>query len=485
MKQLNIGFVSTRFAGIDGVSLEASKWAQVFEQAGHRIFWFAGELDRDSDACYLVPEAHFKHKANDWIVRRTIGEKAREPVVTKAIHDLRSRLKKELYRFIERFDIDLIIAENVLTIPMHVPLGLALTETIAETQIPTVAHHHDFFWERGRFTMNAVRDYIQMAFPPNLPSIAHVVINSEAQEQLALRTGLSGTVIPNVLDFNHPPQTDPVDSEQFKQSIGLTISDKIILQPTRVVKRKGIEHAIELVKELDDPRYKLVISHEAGDEGYEYVDWLSEKAQKQGVDLRFIMTKVADPIAQPSPVSAEFQYSLWDVYPHADFITFPSLYEGFGNAFLEAVYFKKPLLMNRYSTFIRDIEPLGFDLAIMDGFLSRRTVQEIREVLESPARLEAVVNLNYDIATHYFSYSLLREQINSILKQHFGNTVELLVDQPEVASFKTMDVQPLNNWQKSFRELDLREQRDLLSESASFIHSSMSLNERDGKEYRN
>ena len=45
MKGKNIGFVSTRFAGIDGVSLEASKWSEVLEQNGHNCFWFAGELD--------------------------------------------------------------------------------------------------------------------------------------------------------------------------------------------------------------------------------------------------------------------------------------------------------------------------------------------------------------------------------------------------------------------------------------------------------
>jgi len=34
---------------------------------------------------------------------------------------------------------------------------------------------------------------------------------------------------------------------------------------------------------------------------------------------------------------------------------YPSLFEGFGNAFLEAVYYRKPMLVNRYSIFIADI----------------------------------------------------------------------------------------------------------------------------------
>ena len=232
---------------------------------------------------------------NTWINSRVMGTKGRTPTVTQAIHELRSQLKTRLHEFIERFDLDLLIAENVLTIPMHVPLGLALTETIAETQIPTISHNHDFHWARVRFAVNAVSDYIRMAFPPNLPNIKHVVINSEAQEQLALRTGISSTIIPNVLDFENPPQPDIKAAQVFRESIGLKADDRMILQPTRVVQRKGIEYAIELVKELKDPRNKLVVSHETGDEGYEYAEWLQEYAHEHDVNLRLITTKIADP----------------------------------------------------------------------------------------------------------------------------------------------------------------------------------------------
>jgi len=52
---------------------------------------------------------------------------------------------------------------------------------------------------------NAVWEYLNMAFPPHLPTIQHVVINSSADNQLSLRTGISPTVIPNVMDFENPP----------------------------------------------------------------------------------------------------------------------------------------------------------------------------------------------------------------------------------------------------------------------------------------
>jgi len=42
----NIGFISTRIAGTDGVSLEIEKWATVLERNGFNCYYFAGELDR-------------------------------------------------------------------------------------------------------------------------------------------------------------------------------------------------------------------------------------------------------------------------------------------------------------------------------------------------------------------------------------------------------------------------------------------------------
>jgi mannosylglucosylglycerate synthase len=414
----NIGFVSTRFAGTDGVTMEASKWAQVLKNAGHNYFWFAGLLDRSPERCFLVPEAFFQHEKNLWIDRQIFGKKRRDPTVTDAIYELKTLLKKHLIEFIRRFEIDLLVAQNVLTIPMHIPLGIALTELIAETQIPTIAHHHDFYWERTRFLVNAVGDYLRMAFPPNLPSIEHVVINSAAQEELALRTGISSLIIPNVLDFENPPAITRQATHDFRAEIGLTTDDILILQPTRVVQRKGIEHAIKLVEELGDPRCKLVISHEAGDEGIEYANWLIEHARESGVDLRLLNLRISDPM-NPD-VNRKDLYSLWEVYPHSDFITYPSLYEGFGNAFLEAVYFKKPLLINRYTTFVKDIEPKGFDLIVMDGYLTRDNVQKVRDVLESPGRREKMARTNYEIASRHYSFAMLRRWLNALLTNFFG-----------------------------------------------------------------
>ena len=85
-----IGFISTRFAGTDGVSLEAAKWAQVLEQDGHACFWFAGELDRCATRSYLAPEAHFKHGQVAIFPKSVFGRTRRDPEITDLIHSLRA-----------------------------------------------------------------------------------------------------------------------------------------------------------------------------------------------------------------------------------------------------------------------------------------------------------------------------------------------------------------------------------------------------------
>ncbi len=419
---LNIGFVSTRFAGIDGVSLEASKWAEVLIRAGHRCYWFAGLLDRNPDESYAVPEAFFCHPDIEWINNMVFGKTSRSPDVTRKIHELRDLLKQHLYEFIKKYSLDLLIIENALTIPINIPLGLAITELIAETSIPAIAHHHDFYWERSRFSVNTVGDYLGMAFPPHLPSLRHVVINSAAQEELAHRTGISSVIIPNVVEFEKPPEVDPQKTLNFRHSIDIGDDEFMILQPTRIVQRKGIEWAIELVRELNDPRCKLVITHEAGDEGYEYADWLKQLAREAGISLIMVDMKIADPWALKlnNHNNSDDIYTLWDIYPHADFITYPSLYEGFGNAFLEAIYFKKPLLINRYAVFVRDIEPLGFRLVVMDGFLTKNNVKAVKKILYDRSFCRDMVEHNYNIAMKHYSYGVLRKRLQSILIHFFG-----------------------------------------------------------------
>ena len=298
---------------------------------------------------------------------------------------------------------------------MNIPLGFALTELIAETNILTVAHHHDFYWERDRFLINAVADYLNMAFPPNLPSIIHTVINSYANEQLGLRTGISARIAPNIMDFENPPPPPDDYTSDVRQALGIEDDEIFILQPTRVVQRKGIEHAIELVRRLK-MKAKLVISHDAGDEGIEYQKRLEEYAKLMKVDLVFAADIVNENRGQKE--DGRKIYTLDDIYPYADLVTYPSTFEGFGNAFLEAVYFRKPIVVNTYSIYTKDIKPKGFSVIEMDRYVTEVTVEQTKQVLADPDLSKKMVDLNYELGEEYFSYKKLRVGLKRFIEDH-------------------------------------------------------------------
>ena len=433
LMRLNIGFVSTRFAGIDGVSLESSKWARVLEDQGHACFWFAGELAKSEHISLQARQANFKDGQNQWINRQLFGSHKKSLQLARIICNYKSTIASRLKLFIDMYQLDLLVVENALAIPMHIPLGLALTDVIAETGIPTIAHHHDFYWERNRYLpLNGSKIYIHRAFPPRLPNIQHVVINSEARHELARRRGIASTVIPNALDFENPPTVRKERIRALRRSIGLNQDDIMFLQPTRIVERKGIESAIKLIKELNHPQYKLVVSHEAGDEGFEYAQKITRLARQSGIEIRFIHNMVDDPFAPRQ--NSKDRFSLWEVYQAADFVTYPSLYEGFGNAVLEAIYFKKPLLINRYKIFKEDIEPRGFDLIKMDGILSAEVITDIQNIIRNKARREKMVAANYRLAREHYSYAALRRQFATLISNLFPHNRFVHQDCPQAAT---------------------------------------------------
>jgi glycosyltransferase involved in cell wall biosynthesis len=410
---IRIGFVSTRILGSDGVSLEIAKWAAVLERMGHTCHYIAGQCDRPDDRSVLIPEASFTHPDIKAITDQCFGRLIRTPEVTRTIHEMIWIIKQKIRSAVERLQIDLLIAENCVTIPMNIPLGVAIVEHVIETGMPCIAHHHDFYWERERFIVNAADDYLSVAFPPRLPQMQHVVINTQAAEEFGRRTGLPCRVIPNVMDFHNPPGPPDDYSQDFREAIGLRPDDLLVLQPTRVVPRKGIEHAIELVHQLQEPRCKLVITHATGDEGDTYARRVRRYAEIMGVDIVFADEWVFS--ERGTGPDGRKRYTVEDAYKHADFITYPSTYEGFGNAFLEAVYYRKPILCNRYAIYRTDIEPCGFHVILMDGFLMDETVEQVKRVLFDDEYRNRMVDHNYQAATRFFSYQRVEDELQAIL----------------------------------------------------------------------
>ncbi len=409
-----IGFVATRIAGTDGVSLETLKWAEALEQDDYECYYFAGELETPPEKSYLSKKSHFTHHEIVEIYKRSFDVRHRSRSTTRKIMAVKEEIKDQLYEFINRFHINLLVIENALTIPLNIPLGLAITEVASETGIILIAHHHDFYWERSRFMTNAVWEYLDMAFPPHLPRVHHVVISSAGDSQLGFRKGTSSTTIPNVMDFENPPEPPDDFAQDVRQAFGIEDDEYMILQPTRVIKRKGIEHAIELVSRLG-MKAKLVISHASGDEGYSYEQRIQEYSRLLNVETLFVSRLINEKRGYTR--NGRKIYTLDDIYPHADLVTYPSSFEGFGNAFLEALYFKKPIVVNSYSIYSTDIKPKGFDVIEIDGYVDNTALAKTRKVLRDPVYREHMVSHNYETARRFYSFAVLRQKLRAVMTE--------------------------------------------------------------------
>jgi glycosyltransferase involved in cell wall biosynthesis len=417
-RPLRIGFVATRFAGTDGVSLEAEKWAVELRAMGHDVYYFAGIIDRPADKSMAVPEAFFGHPDVERIGHAVFRDPipGRPPEISRLITEMATHLKEQLEEFVRRFELDLLLPENALAIPMHLPLGLAITQLAADTGMPVLAHHHDLPWERRRFLVNDVTDILRAAFPPPLPNVRHVCINTQQREHIALRLGRSARVIPNVMDFEHPPRGADGLPAQLRRELGIPQDELFVLLPVRVIPRKGIEHGIELASRLEREA-KLVMSHEVGDEGNGYGDRVREYADLLGVEIVW----AADRVASENGLDGDGRqlYTLADFYDAADMMTYTSLVEGFGNAFLEGVYHRTPIVVNRYPVYELDIRPKGFRCLEMDGYITEPLVRETNMLMDEHDRTEAWADENYAIGLRHFSHQAVRDGLRAELAEMF------------------------------------------------------------------
>jgi glycosyltransferase involved in cell wall biosynthesis len=413
-----VGFISTRFSGTDGVSLETEKWATALHRLDHECFYFAGESDRPAERSHIIPEAHFNHPEIRKLTSDLFDNYIRSTETSGKIQTLRFHLKKQLYKFVRAFKIELLIVENALSLPVNIPLGLAISEFIAETSLPTIAHHHDFTWERTRFSVSAADDYLRAAFPPTLPAIHHVVINTFAARQLALRTGASSTLVPNVMDFDTPPAQSDEYAAKIRHALGVHPEQIFLLQPTRIVPRKRIELAIELTRRLDTNSI-LVITHASGDEGTTYEKYLRDYAEILKVDVIFgsnVINHSRGHLADGRQV-----FALADAYQQADLVTYPSTVEGFGNAFLETIYYGRPIVISSYEIFKTDIQPKGFIVIGFEDFIEDATVHSAREILQDPALAAEITAHNYEVGRRYYSYRTLENNLNVLIHECLGN----------------------------------------------------------------
>ncbi len=405
---MHIGFLSFRIAGTDGVSLEAERWALILQRMGHQVTMLAGELDRKG---ILIPSLHFQEP-----LMHLIGEKAIQRGVSfkklrGKVFKLAERIEDDLQETFTKFRFDHLIVANSFSLPVNFSLGVALDRVIKRLEIKTTSRNHDFWWERDRFSKMTPdwRLFLQEHFPPQQNRLlSHLTINSLAKKELKKRTGLDSMVIGDSFDFNNSFSKPSVNGEYWRRDFRIKKEDIVFLQATRIIPRKQIELAIELVHRLKDPRIVLVVAGYSGDEGRDYLSHLRGLIGRTGIRARFIGDRIG---ARNSFRNNQRIYTLWDCFENCDLTTYPSRVEGFGNQFIEALYFKKPVFLNRYQVYQNDLEPLGFETITINGRLTKKAVEQVKRVLANKKLQKKMVETNFRIACRHFSFEAVQQKL--------------------------------------------------------------------------
>lgn len=438
-----------RIGYTDGVSLEIEKWKNVLEKIGHTIYLLAGQSSNPEVT--VIPQLGCDSHEINRIYRNSfqlLNDFPSEEALCQEIHKIASEIEEKIYSFLKEFSIELLDIENIWSLPLNIPAAIALYRIIDSAGIKVVSHNHDFFWERPCFnypTCKVIRDILDNYYPPRHKLINHTVINSLAQDELKKRRGIHSTVIPNILDFEGLEWKADDYNYNFKKALGLNQRDIVILQATRIVPRKGIELAIDLVKELAKPE-NLLLMKEKGlydkrvvdkksrvvlvfpnlIEDIDYFKLLEEKIKEDNINALFINDLVD---AKRKIENKRKIYSLWDTYVFADLVSYPSLYEGWGNQLLEAIRAKLPIVLFEYEVYRKDIKPAGFKVISLGNRLIGKDIwglnkidySYIREASQEAIRLltdlpyrQKIVEHNFSLGKQFYSLTTLREYLEPL-----------------------------------------------------------------------
>jgi len=448
-----IAFCQHRLGRTDGVSLEVDKWRRVLEEMGHAVYYIAG--NDDVPGGHSIPELYPFHPLTARIIRnatRTLEDYDSSADLLADIETQRRIVKEKMLEMLMDLKVDLLIPNNLQSVGYNIPGILALHEILEETGIKAICHSHDFWWEdSGEVdpTCHEIREIYEKYCPPALPNVRHVVINRIAQQELKQRRGLDSRVVPNVFDFDRPPWKIDDYNRDFRETIGVGPGDIVFLQATRILDRKAVELAIDVVAELQRPENRAALAGPLFDgrtfstddkivlvcAGYvegiglsdRYHASLVAKAEDLGVDVRWVGDVVKH---SRGAEDGKKIYSLWDSYCHADFVTYPSVWEGWGNQFIEAIFAKLPVVIFEYPVYVSDLKSVGFDVVSLGDTIAGRdehglvTVDKAR--LESAAAIvirllkddtarEAATQRNFQLAAGHFSLQTLKRIVEELL----------------------------------------------------------------------
>jgi len=423
---MRIGFIIGRIGGVDGVALETEKWIHVLNRMGHETYVLSGryeEREQLQETEDLLPQLFFFSPECE------LEQKQAYFLDYSDLHELLAHIEEQsnlicwgIEKWAEARKLDVLISENASALPCHIAMGLGIKKAAHRLGLKTITHDHDFAWERGDRYLSIhpqIDELVAEVFPLRLPNSRHAVINLNARETLKTRYGRDSVVVPNVMNFDEPYGLKTEFNSTLLHDLGLDPDDVPLFQVTRVVRRKGLEVAIELLDRMKNGNVKLVITGSHRDDaGGDYYDELVALVRRRGLSDRVLFA--ADRFGNKGRLTPDGTriYSLSDAYAHARACTYFSTYEGFGNAFLECILARKPIFVNNYKpVYWPDIGSKGFRTVMLeDNILTDEAVAEMEGIIHDDQLCEEIAEHNFELGRQHFSYDALEAGLRELLE---------------------------------------------------------------------
>lgn len=352
-----VAFCSFRFGPSDGVSVVARTWMDAFSAAGYDVVTVTGEAapPAQREPHRLVPGLGIP------------GPDAVDPPGPDAAA-LRAALA----------DADLVVVENLLTIPLHLPASRAVAAELAGR--PALLHHHDPPWQRERFAHVT-------ELPADDPAWRHVAITGSLATELADR-GIVAAVVPNGFEV---PTTTPAERAALRArtrtQLGMAPDEPVLVHPVRAIPRKDVPAALALSEAVGATYWLLG----PAEEGY-------------GPELeRLLAAARCRVVHHPAATTAA-------IHATADHVLFPSRWEGFGNPPIEAALHRRTATVGHYPV-SDELRAMGFRWFEPDDAGS------VRAVLSDPGAPEVtdVLDANERLAVERFSLQRVRADLLAVL----------------------------------------------------------------------
>jgi len=452
MYSKKILIIHYRVGKSDGVSLEITNWKEILNKSGIEVKTLAGPINVGAD--FVIPDLEYQLKKDIFKLNEDafggLKYHKNEEVFTKHFVTKVKTLEKELEKIIQFTLPAHILVSNMLSVGENLPAAVALINTLDKFRIPTSLVHHDFYWENERYDKSSIAfigQIIRTHLLPKRKYIKHFTINTIAKKELYKRRKIKAQVLYDCIDFEANLWKKTQNVDHYLSSIGISENDIVLLQATRIIRRKNIEIAIDFARELEKEIRKLgTIKLYKGKEfnasknkiflllaGYPekrdmwYLKKLITYATQENINYRYLGNMVSSMSAKNEGVSL---LSLEDVYPYADIISYPSVYEGFGNQLLEAVFAKKVVAVFEYPVFKIDIKKKGLkyvnlgdkivnsenELVKIPASTLKKAASDAIDIITDKEKYSSIVNYNFNIGAKHFSYKNAKKIFSDIIK---------------------------------------------------------------------